>query len=219
MLAAATGVALLVHRAEAVAHLYALPGCGFLLLHLLSRVRALGSPLARVPLTAIVMLLPWPAPAMIGMIALTDETEAWAPEVADGGGNGQTATCTSREGMAGLGALPRARILAPMDIGPAVIAATGHSVIAAGYHRNDEAMRDVIIAFRGTPDQAAEYARARGIGLVAYCPGLPEVERYVVEAPDGFMARLERNQLPSWLEPAPVGDGSALRVYRVKPRA
>ena len=51
--------------------------------------------------------------------------------------------------------------------------------------------------------------------LVAYCRNLPEVERYVVGAPDGFMARLERNDIPSWLEPVPVGGSSDLRVWRV----
>jgi hypothetical protein len=70
LLVAATGLALLVHRAEAVAHLYALPGCGFLLMKLLPRVQGLGSAAARVPLTVAVILLPWPAPAMIGMVKL-----------------------------------------------------------------------------------------------------------------------------------------------------
>lgn len=218
LLIAATGVALLVHRAEAVAHLYALPGCGFLLLNLLPRVRALGSAAARIPLTIAVLLLPWPAPAVIGMVKLAGEVEPWSTEGNGNGSgsNGSAGTCVSPSGFSGLAKLRPARILAPMDIGPAVIAATGHSVVAGGYHRNDEAMRDVITAFLGTPDQARSFVQARGIGLVAYCRNLPEVERYVVAAPDGFMARLERNDFPAWLEPVPIGGSSDLRVWRVK---
>jgi hypothetical protein len=211
LLVAATGVALLVHRAEAVAHLYSLPGCGFLVMKLLPRISALSSAAARVPLTVGVILLPWPAPAMIGAIQLADQQDAWAPESA---GSGQT--CTSPGGFAGLAKLPPARILSAMDIGPGIIATTGHSVMAGGYHRNDEAIRDVILAFMGTPEEARRYADTRQIDLVAYCGGLPEIERYRLRSPNGFMARLERGETPSWLEPVQVSGTSDLRVWRVK---
>jgi hypothetical protein len=219
LLIAATGVALLVHRAEAVAHLYALPGCGFLLLNLLPRVRALRSAAARVPLTIAVFLLPWPAPAMIAMIKLVDEPEAWAPSSSSGNGNSRSETCTGPGGLSRLAKLPPARILAPIDIGPAILAGTGHSVMAAGYHRNDEAMRDVITVFLGTPERAGAFVQARGIGLVAYCRDLAEIDRYLVGSPDGFMARLERGEAPDWLEPVPLADAPGLRVWRVKPPA
>jgi hypothetical protein len=103
-----------------------------------------------------------------------------------------------------------------MDIGPGIIATTGHSVMAGGYHRNDEAIRDVILAFMGTPEEARRYVEAHGIGLVAYCGGLPEIERYRARSPGGFMARLERGETPSWLEPVQVQGTSDLRVWRVK---
>ena len=211
LLFTATGVALLVQRADAVAHLYSLPGSGFLLLKLLPRVRALGTAAARVPLTAAVILLPSPAPAMVGAINLMGQREAPTPQ---GGGNGKT--CTSPGGFSGLAQLPPARILAPLDIGPAILASTGHSVMAAGYHRNHEAMRDLITTFFATPDEARGFVGRRGIGLVVYCRNLSEIDRYLNGAPDGFMARLERDEVPSWLEPVPVRGSSDLRVWRVR---
>ena len=77
-------------------------------------------------------------------------------------------------------------------------------------------MRDVIDAFRGTPNQARAIATRRGIEYVAYCPGLFEPMIYEAEAPNGFMARLERNEVPAWLEPVALKDVNGLRVYRVR---
>jgi hypothetical protein len=219
LLAAAVGVALLVHRAEGVAHLYALPGCAFLLLKLLPRVRALKSAPARIFLTVAVILLPWPVPAIFAAVKIAGEPDTWErSDTGNTAGNGtaNSPRCTSSAGLAQLTKLPRALILAPIDIGPAILAATPHSIMAAGYHRNDVAMKNVILAFRAKPDQAHRFIKKRGIGLVAYCPELPEVERYRLEAPEGFMAHLERNRAPSWLEPVPVRGSSDLRVWRVK---
>jgi hypothetical protein len=39
---------------------------------------------------------------------------------------------------------------------------------------------------------------------------------YEAEAPNGFMARLERNEVPAWLEPVALKDVNGLRVYRVR---
>jgi hypothetical protein len=104
-------------------------------------------------------------------------------------------------------------------MGPALLAATPHSVMAAGYHRNHEAMRDVILAFLGPEERARSFAEARSVSLIVYCSNLMETERYMNGAPDGFMARLNRGQVPAWLEPVPGAGSSTLKVWRIRPRA
>lgn len=219
LLVAALAVAMLVHRAQAVAHLYALPGCGFLLLKLLPRARALPSAAARILLTVGVILLPWPVPAIFAAVQVAGEPETWeqpssANSMADRAA--PRVRCASSAGMAELNKLQPALILAPIDIGPAILVATPHSIMAAGYHRNDLAMKNVILAFRAKPDEARKFIEQRRIGIIAYCPGLPEVERYRLETPQGLMAHLERNETPSWLVRVPVSGASDLRVWRVK---
>ena len=97
-----------------------------------------------------------------------------------------------------------------------ILVSTPHSVVAGGYHRNDEAMRDVISAYMGPPERARALVKARGIGFVVHCHGLLEANRYLKRAPDGFMAKLERGEAPDWLEPVPAAGGADLAVWRVK---
>ena len=44
--------------------------------------------------------------------------------------------------------LPNANIVAPFDIGPAILMTTRHSVLASSHHRNAFGMRDQIDLFR-----------------------------------------------------------------------
>ena len=47
-------------------------------------------------------------------------------------------SCQTVSGVTPLAALPRGRVMAPIDLGPAILAATDHAVFAAPYHRNND---------------------------------------------------------------------------------
>jgi hypothetical protein len=68
-------------------------------------------------------------------------------------------SCQTVSSVAPLAALPPGRVMAPIDLGPAILAATGHAVFAAPYHRNN----DGNLATVNLMLSAAEVAlRARG---------------------------------------------------------
>ena len=123
--------------------------------------------------------------------------------------------CAIDAGAARPAGLPATGILAPLDIGPRLLLATPHHVVATGHHRGARAIHDVITTFRGSANDAHRFVEQRKIGFVALCPALAEARIYADSAPAGFAAQLIANRPPAWLEPIPVpGDGS-FRVWRV----
>jgi hypothetical protein len=115
-----------------------------------------------------------------------------------------------------LGVLPAATLFAPIDIAPEIIAATPHHAITSGHHRNAVAMRDVLLAFTGTPERARALIAQYRADYVVGCPGLNETELYDQIAPNGFWARLERGERFQWLTPVDI-PGSPVRAWRVHP--
>jgi len=123
--------------------------------------------------------------------------------------------CAIETGAVPLAGLEATGILAPLDIGPRLLLATPHHVVATGHHRAAPAIHDVIATFRGNADAAHRFVERRRIGFVALCPALAEARIYAESAPGGFAAQLIAGRPPAWLEPVAVpGDGS-LRVWRV----
>ncbi len=123
--------------------------------------------------------------------------------------------CAIEAGAVPLAGLEATGILAPLDIGPRLLLATPHHVVATGHHRAGQAIHEVIATFRGNADAAHLLVDRRKIGFVALCPALAEARVYAESAPEGFAAQLIANRPPAWLEPVAVpGDGS-LRVWRV----
>ena len=114
-----------------------------------------------------------------------------------------------------LSMLPKATLLAPLDIGPTLLAFSPHAVIATGHHRAPAAMRDVIAAFIGTPEDAQRIALAHSAGYVVLCPALPEAHNYQDAAPHGLAAELMAGRNPPWLRPLPLDPASGVKVWVV----
>lgn len=115
-----------------------------------------------------------------------------------------------------LARLPRAELLAPLDIGPALLLDTPHGVVATSHHRAGPAMREVIDAFTGSPEAAHRIVHRRGIDYVALCLDLNEPATYYRAAPNGLAARLRDDRAPAWLDPVAMPTGVGLKVWRVK---
>lgn len=127
----------------------------------------------------------------------------------------QMAVCNlARSGAIFVG-LPRGTIMAPLDIGPALLLATPDSVLATGHHRGARAMHDTIAAFLARPQDARTIVHADGVAYVAFCPAMLERLAYAQEAPDGLAARLLHGHAPDWLTPVHTPKGTELQVWKV----
>lgn len=118
--------------------------------------------------------------------------------------------------MARLSAFPRGRILSTIDAGPIIMLKTPHSVAAAGYHRNEGAMRDLIASFTGDADGARERVASTGSDYIMMCRHTPDMARYAEAGPDSFAAHLLADRAPAWLEPVEGFESGAMRVWRVR---
>lgn len=139
--------------------------------------------------------------------AMSDETPLMA----------SATNCPSIVNVAALGRQPAARLFAPIDIGPALLAYTPHSVVATGHHRNNRAMHRVISAFIAEPAIAEPIVRAERARYLVICRGLPEVQRFASEAPHGLAAKLARGETVGWLARDARLSSESLDVYRVAP--
>ena len=110
---------------------------------------------------------------------------------------------------------PRGYVLTHVDLGPRLITVTHHDAVAGPYHRNSQAILDVMKGFRGTPEAAQAMIARRGIDYVLICPGLSETTVYRAESPNGFYAQLAKGKVPAWLEPVDLGPKSPLTMWRI----
>ena len=113
----------------------------------------------------------------------------------------------------GLGAEPRI-VVAPIDVGPAVLLLTRHQVLAAPYHRNTRGLVDNRRIFAGTEEQSLATIRARDVDAVLYCRKFDWVTTRP-NRPAFLNRRLGAGRPPWWLVPV-MHDGD-MGLYRVHP--
>jgi hypothetical protein len=77
-------------------------------------------------------------------------------------------------------------------------------------------MRVVIDLFTGTEEGAHKTAIARRSDYLVLCPDLVEPYNYRTVALDGFMAQLNRGEVPEWLEPVPIPVEGSMKIWRIK---
>lgn len=98
--------------------------------------------------------------------------------------------CQNTSSIQKLNGLPPSNLLVGLDVAPAVLQHSPHRVVASGHHRNQAAMRDVIMAFTSTPDALESVLKRRNIDFVAVCAAAPEFVFYNGMNPEGNWARL-----------------------------
>jgi hypothetical protein len=164
----------------------------------------------------------WVAPpviAALGMGALVPTAMNFKPqrtqtprEQAIGRANRQ---CTSLAGLRPVAKQPRGMVFTFIDLGPRLIAVTHHRAVGGPYHRNGEAIADVMKAFRGSPEQARRIVAKYRADYLLICPNMSTSTIFRAEAPNGFYGQLERNRVPGWLQPVPLPKDSPFRMWRV----
>lgn len=214
LLALAAGsfaVSLLVIRSGATANALALPGGAWALYAMLTRARAVRSVALRTLATAGSLIAATPG---LAAVALLGVGSAFGLQAIPAAPKLQRPSCDYGHEIVDLGQLPPARIFAPLDVTPDLLAWTRHSAVGAGYHRNIAALHTVLATFMGTPENAHRRVLASGATYLAACPGENETEMYKHAAPGGLWARLERGERFDWLEPVPLSRSPVL-VWRV----
>jgi hypothetical protein len=204
---------LLVWRSLAfVGALSAIP-LGWLAGQLLKALSATDRPLRKIGVALVMVLVLVPSfPVALAKIA-APQTLNEVPEA----GPGTSAACRLADSADALNALAPAKVFAPLDLGPALLSRSQHGVVATAHHRAELAMRDVIAAFLGSPEQARSLVAHHRADYVMLCVGMGEVNLYRKRAPDGFAARLVAGEVPGWLEPVELGGPPEVRLYRVRP--
>ncbi len=205
LLLAALALSMLLRRAAGVAHVVAIPGALAIIEPLRARVGRLASPVARSFGLFAAVCVPSPLTPIYASALLP------APPPGPAAGS---ADCDTGCSLAEVEALPPAEFLTTLDVGPPILALTHHSVLAAGYHRNDRPMADLIRAFTGGDAAAHAIVRRRRIGYVMIQPQSDEALLYAKLAPAGLMAALRHGRAPAWLEPVALGR-SEFRLWRV----
>ena len=129
----------------------------------------------------------------------------------------QAATsCQTVSSQTPLAGLAPGRVMAPIDLGPAILAATGHAVFAAPYHRNNDGNLAMLNAFLASPQAAQQILSGRLVDYVVLCNGGPDRLDFARLAPDGLAARLGRGEIPGFLEPLDLDPTRNLSVWRLR---
>lgn len=217
LLAAALLTALFVNRAGATANALALPAAATLLAALLARARQVSPPWKRLIATAAAFLVV--SPGYLAVIGKAIGARLCAVQITDPERDaGRRQPCQQVDNIRVIGRLPVGLVYSPLDLGPDIIATTGHRGMAGGYHRSAELIGSVLATFAGSPEQARIRIVASGADYLAGCPGLSETDLYRRRFPEGFWARLERGERFNWLQPIPTGTPAlAWRVIRPLP--
>lgn len=149
------------------------------------------------------------SPQTIAMTA-NGVANAASPPVA-GRGKPPPNLCLNAKAYGPLAALPAGVVLAPIDLGPFVLAHTPSSALSAPYHRMTWGILAAHDALDAPAALAQERVRALNVRYVVDCPNDASNPR-----PASLQADLRRGRTPAWLHALSTG-GQALQIYRVEP--
>ena len=128
---------------------------------------------------------------------------------------GDPSPCRSLSDVASLKRLPKGRVMAPIDLGPAILAETTHDVFAAPYHRNNDGNAALIRLMLAPLPTARQILSDHRVDYLITCSAAPD--RNVIKlAPEGLEARLGRGETPDFLERLDIDPAHKISVWRVR---
>ncbi len=172
------------------------------------------------PLALIVLLLACSRLGFAAALSFWPLAPAAAPAAAAAVSDRPAATgdCMTPVSFAPLAALPPGLVIAPIDVGPDLLAHTPHSIVAAPYHRNNVGNLLALNVFTAAPDKAEALARAAHARWLFVClAGDGSFDAFIRRAPGGLAARLAAKEAPSWLKPVPLS-GTPYLAFEVAPQ-
>jgi hypothetical protein len=126
---------------------------------------------------------------------------------------GDPSPCRSLSDVASLKRLPKGRVMAPLDLGPAILAETSHDVFAGPYHRNNDGNAALIKLMLASLPTAQQILADRHVDYVVTCSAAPDLN-IIKLAPEGLEARLGRGETPEFLEPIDLGPAAKISAWR-----
>ena len=102
-----------------------------------------------------------------------------------------------------------------LEWGPYLLAFTPHSVLAAPYHRMGWGLLSAHEALGALPGPDETLTRRLGVRYVLNCSAHANVFTHTSLAPQSLQRRLDRGQVPGWLEAMSPAD-APVQVYAVK---
>lgn len=207
-------LSLLVFRTVAVATAFAVVPTACCLVVVVRRYRAEPMFMRRLGLVGIGLILLIPGPIAANFAQIFSSSSRSVAKV-EARRTAAQEKCESIPSIQALSRLPIGNIIAPFDLGPAILLTTKHSVLASSHHRNRRGMRDQIDIFRLPPDQARPILIRHNITYLVACPGEAELNNYSRKSPSGLWARVEKGNAPEWLKyQGTMGKG--LKVWSVR---
>ncbi len=207
-------VALLVFRASAVACAFAIPLLANWLAGMLDQYRGTNAPITKAKLAISMLLIAMAGPIISNIASALSRVTADTSTATTATNEVANKLCQSPASAASLAALPNARIVATLDMGPAILLNTDHAILASSHHRNVDGMRDQINLFRSSPDDAKTMLDKREITHLAICPNEAEMQQYLLRDPEGLWAQMVDGKTPGWLKPLP-DMGAGIKVWQV----
>lgn len=124
--------------------------------------------------------------------------------------------CMGEKAVQPLIGLPIGQVAAFIDIPPAILLYTPHSVMAGSY-RDPDAILDTYKLFSEPPGAARQIVARRHVSYVMTCATSNDYAFYKSEGGStGLLSQLDKGVVPGWLAPLPPGGPhNAVRVYRV----
>jgi hypothetical protein len=207
-------LSLLVFRTVAVATAFAVIPIALCLADTVRRYRVEPMFIRRMGLAGIGLVLAVPGPIAANFLTVFSISSS-APTESDAVRNAAQEKCESIPSLKALSRLPTGNIVAPFDMGPAILMTTQHTVLASSHHRNRQGMRDQIDIFRLTPDQARPIIVRHAITYIVACPGEAELDNYTWKNPTGLWTQIEKGNAPEWLDyQGTMGRG--IKVWRLR---
>jgi hypothetical protein len=198
-------------RAGPAAQMLGVTGCAALAWLLVPRVWALKNRTLSVLATAAVVVVAVGAAVPTVVTRFPDKPQT-ARDKAVATAN---RLCPSIPGLRPVALQPKGTVFTFVDLAPRLITVTHHNSITGPYHRNGEAIADVMRAFRGSESQAHAIIRKRRADYVLTCPNMSQATLFQAQAPTGFYMQLEQGQVPPWLRRVPLPRDSPLKLWRV----
>ena len=198
-------------RAAPGAQLLSVPGVTALVWLLFPRLRAARSLLLRVAGPVLLLVLASGTAVPIAMQWLPDKpVKPFAKRV-----NIATNRCPTIPAMRAIAKVPRGLVFTFVDLGPRLIALTHHDAVAGPYHRNGQAIEDIMHAFRGSEALARQLVAKRHADYLLISPNFSESTLYSSAAPQGFYVQLRDGRVPAWLTPITLPKDSPFKMWRV----
>lgn len=150
--------------------------------------------------------------AIIGLLVKPLTDTIFKPEMTSAGVD--AAQCIGVSDVASLKHLPQGRVMAPIDLGPAILAETEHQVFAAPYHRNVDGNLAMLKLMLAPTQIAHKMLSDRRVDYLVVCRTSPNQD-LIDLAPNGLEAQLSRGEVPTFLAPIDLGSTAKIAAWRL----